>query len=374
MKDDGLILTAWAEAVRQNTPAILATVVKVSGSAYRGPGARMLVTGNGARIGSISGGCLEGDLLKKAWWLTSENGAALQVYNNTSEEDAIWEFGLGCNGVVHVFLERWNPGAMPLTIDLLNACRAARQGGVLATAIAGKHFGRRLAIFPDSASRSETVGNRPADPKFDKAVLETARMLNLTAESGVHFIEESEIFFEYIAPPLSLLVVGAGHDALPVVTFAKELGWHVTVVDGRPHFARPERFPLADRVLAVADLDDPLSGLAIDAHTAVVLMSHSYPQDTAFLRALNGASLPYLGVLGPRKRTDRMLADAHAEVPPALHSPIGLDIGADAPEEIALAIVSEIQAALAGRAGGMLVHRGGPIHESRPRIPLAETA
>ena len=133
MKDDGLILAAWSEAVRQHSPAILATVVKVSGSAYRGPGARMLITETGVRTGSISGGCLEGDVLKKAWWLTGDHPAAVRVYDNSSEEDAIWEFGLGCNGIVHVLLERWPAGANPLTVELLEACRTGPVGGVLAS-------------------------------------------------------------------------------------------------------------------------------------------------------------------------------------------------------------------------------------------------
>lgn len=363
MKDDGLILAAWAEAAVQNAPAILATVVKVSGSAYRGPGARMLVTENGGRTGSISGGCLEGDLLKKAWWLTAGSGAAMQVYDNTSEEEAIWEFGLGCNGIVHVFLERWNPGSNPLTAELLTACRTAHQGGVLATVIAGEQFGRKLAVFPDAAVRSE-IGPR----RFEDAILERAQLLKETAESGVHFIEDCEVFIEFVTPPVSLVIVGAGQDALPVVALAKELGWQVTVADGRAHFARAERFPLADRVLTVTDLEDPLRDLAIDARTAVVLMSHSYPQDAAFLKALARLPVSYLGVLGPRKRTERMLADAGAAPPPTLYSPVGLDIGANAPEEIALAIVSEIQAALNGRPGGMLFRRAGPIHETRQPV------
>jgi xanthine/CO dehydrogenase XdhC/CoxF family maturation factor len=370
MKDDGLILTAWAEAQRQNSPAILATVVKVSGSAYRGPGARMLVSESGGRTGSISGGCLEGDLLKKAWWLTAENCAAIQVYDNTSEEEAIWEFGLGCNGIVHVLLERWNAASHPLTIELLAACRAARRSGVLATVIAGHHFGRKLAIFPDSTVRSEITSIR-----LQTEILKRAQLGEQTAESAVHCIEDSEVFIEYVEPPVSLLVVGAGHDAMPVVALAKELGWHVTVVDGRAHFARPERFPLADRVLAVPDLEDPLRNLSVDSRTAVVLMSHSYSQDAAFLQALAPLPLRYLGVLGPRQRTDRMLTAAGSPLPPNLHSPVGLDIGADAAEEIALAIVSEIQAALNGRPGGMLFRRPGPIHEARQQVsPAAEIA
>ncbi len=366
MKDDALILKAWAEAGERSTSAILATVVKVSGSAYRRPGARMLVTENGGRIGSISGGCLESDVLRKAWWLTSESGAAIRVYDSSSEEDVIWEFGLGCNGIIHLLLERWDGGSQPLTVDLLTACRADRRGGVLATVISGSAVGRKVALFPDGVLRSDV-----ADPPLRSAITEEALTVYETRENTVRVLGDVEVFFEYVSAPVPLVIVGAGQDALPVVRFAKELGWDVTVIDGRANQARPERFPQADRVL-VADLKAPLRDLPIDDRTVAVLMSHSYPQDSTFLAALHAFPVRYLGVLGPRKRTSRMISEAGIQPVSALHSPVGLDIGADTPEEIALSIVSEIQASLAGRDGGMLKNRPGPIHEARNQ--LAEAA
>ncbi len=358
MKDDGLITAAWAEAVRAGMPAVLATVVKVSGSAYRSPGARMLITENGGRTGSISGGCLEGDVLKKAWWLTGERGAAIRVYDNSSEEEAIWEFGLGCNGIVHVLLERWEAGSEPLALDLLRASRADRRGGVLAVAISGDRVGQKLAVFPDGAVRAQMDRELAAEvgPAAEEAFAEQ--------ESSVRFCDGTEVFLEYVAPPVRLLLAGAGHDALPVVRYAKDLGWEVTVADGRRDLARAERFPGADRVVT-ADMADPLKDLGADGETVAILMSHSYPQDSAFFKALDGAGVRYLGVLGPRRRTERMMAENGIEENARLHSPVGLDIGADTPEEIALAMVSEIQAALRGRGGGMLKQRKGPIHQER---------
>ena len=355
MKDDGLILSAWAEASERGAAAVLATVVKVSGSSYRSPGARMLVTENGGRIGSISGGCLEGDLLKKAWWLTGA-GAAIRVYDNTSEEDAIWEFGLGCNGIVHVLLERWEADSRPLTVDLLAACRADRRGGVLATAIAGSAIGQQFAIFPDGAERSTS--------SLASLVAVDARAAMRSRVSTTCVYGDTEVFLEYIAAPVPLLIFGAGHDAVPLVRFAKELGWHCTVVDGRSNQARADRFPLADAVV-VADIGDPLQALTIDDRTVAVVMSHSYPQDSAFLDALLKSPARYVGMLGPRKRTERMLSENGLAETSALHSPVGLDIGADTPEEIALAVVSEIQAVLTQRGAGMLRDRSGPIHDAR---------
>lgn len=358
MKDDALILAKWDEAVEQNEAAILATVVKVSGSAYRSPGARMLVTDRGGRTGSISGGCLEGEILRKAWWLTAGRGAAVQIYDNTSEEEAVWEFGLGCNGIVHVLLERWEPRSSPVTIDLLRACQSDGRGGVLASAISGPSTGGKLALFPDGTCRSEL-----SDPDVRNAVEREANLAFSSRRPGWLTTDRAEFFLEYISPPVALLIVGAGQDALPVVRFAKELGWGVTVVDGRSNFARHERFPEADRVV-VLDPTDPLRGLTLDDRTAVVLMSHSYQQDSEFLAALRGCSLCYLGILGPRKRTERMMGENGHEFA-NLHSPTGLDIGADTPEEIALAVVSEIQAVISNTSGGMLTQKRGPIHAAR---------
>lgn len=358
MKDDALILAAWERATRENVSAILATVVKVSGSSYRGPGARMLITQDGSRIGSISGGCLESDVVKKAWWLTAETGATLRIYDNTSDEDAVWTFGLGCNGVVHVLIERLESGAAPLVMDVLRATQNATSGAVLATVLSGAEIGHRAGMLPDGSTRTEIRCASLARQIQDQA-LSVWEM----RKSGVACFDGIEVFLEYVAPPVRLLIVGAGHDAVPAVRFAKELGWHVTVLDGRSNYARPERFPEADRVLTV-DLAQPLAGLPLDCQTAAVVMSHSYEQDSVFLRELSRHRIAYLGALGPRKRTERMLAEAgELSVEPQLHSPIGLDIGADTPEEIALAIVSEIQAVLKARPAGMLRDRSGPIHE-----------
>ena len=270
MKDDGLILAAWKDAQHTQTSAILATVVRVSGSSYRGPGARMLLTEDGGPTASISGGCLEGDVVKKAWWLTGENDAVVRVYDNTSDDDAVWAFGLGCNGVVHVLLERLAPGATPLIVELLEACRMADAGGVLATIISPEYTGRKFAIFPDGSERSEISRG-----SLGEDLASAARRVFEKGESQTAAVGGMDAFVEYIAPPMRLVVVGAGQDALPLMRFGRELGWHITVVDGRSHLARPERFPQADRVLT-ADLNRPLENLGVNAQTAAVIMSHSY--------------------------------------------------------------------------------------------------
>jgi xanthine dehydrogenase accessory factor len=358
MKELEQILQIWSGA-EANESAVLATVVKTQGSSYRLPGARLLLMSNGKRAGSISGGCLEGDLLKKAWWLT-ENGPLVRRYDTTPEgEIGSGGFGLGCNGIIHVLLERLVPPVSPV-LDVIASVRRERRAAAIAHLIAPpKLVGQRL--FLDPAHR---VRHNIADPDLHQSIESEAQAALLDGESRLLNLNPNvEAFLEVLAPPLHLLVFGAGDDAVPLADFASYLGWRVSVFDGRAHYARAEKFPSAHRV-AVRPPDADGGDLAIDAWTAAVLMSHSYSQDLAALKQLAGQPLCYLGILGPRKRTNQLLEDAGLDAAKlgALHSPMGLDIGADGPEQVALAAVAEIQATLNQREGGLLRDRNGAIH------------
>lgn len=375
MKEIPLLLETWRDLQAAGEDAVLATVVKVEGSTYRSPGARMLIDGNGGSVGTISGGCLESHVVKRAWWLTARAPAVVCRYDTSADEDAQWAFGLGCNGVVHVLLERLSAarGAPPL--DALRQARETMRPAATAVVIAsqgcGVGVGGRLVLEPDGrlvgafgdGSEEGALAARVAQDLV--TVLHEGRGALHRYALGSGWVE---LFLELLAPPWRLVVFGAGHDAVPVVRFAKALGWHVTVADGRAHYARRERFPEADAVVVTA-ADDPLRGCGVSAEAAVVLMTHSMEQDRALLGRLLQAPPRYLGQLGPRSRTERLL-QALAEADPAfrppatdaLHAPVGLDIGAENPEEIALAIVGEIRAAFAGRGGAMLREHAGPIH------------
>lgn len=367
MKELDQILDIWEEAGQAGDSAILATIVKINGSSYRRCGARMIITSRGRKAGSISGGCLEGDILKKGWWLTEGGRSAIRKYDSTSDEDAAFEFGLGCNGIVHVLLERLETKDVS-PLSLLRLCRELRQPGVIATVISSEEstisLGQRLLLYPDGSPHTDI------SERWLVEAVETDAKACREEEKSKHLLYEAangaiEIFFEVIQPPVRLLVFGAGDDAQPVVQLAKAMGWSVTVLDGRSHYARAERFPAADQVM-VLRLDDVLEHLGLDEQTVAVVMTHSYSQDGAILKALLPAPLPYLGVLGPRRRTDLLVQEKGFdpnELGSNFHSPVGLDIGADAPEEVALAILSEIQAALNARAGGMLRNQPGPIHQ-----------
>ncbi|MDB5307588.1 MAG: putative xanthine dehydrogenase subunit [Gemmataceae bacterium] len=353
---------------------VLATVVKVEGSTYRRLGARLLVTRAGEWVGGISGGCLEGDLVRKAWWRT-ESGPAVVTYDSTADDETAWQFGLGCNGVVQVLLERLTPGGVdPLAFPR----RWVRRGepGVLATVVradpaTGAAVGDRLAVAADGGSEGDFHSDELSDllriDATECLARDRSRVETYALPGG-----EVEVFFEVVRPPLRLVVFGAGFDAVPVVRAAKSLGWRVTVVDRRPVFARQPAFTAADEVI-VAPPREVCEQLRLTARTAAVVMNHNFPDDRAVLAALLPSVVCYIGVLGPRARTEKLLAEAardgsdpSADQLARLHAPVGLDIGADTPEEIAVAVIAQIVATVSGHDGGDLRDRPGPIHRREP--------
>ncbi len=360
MRELQLITKAWDQLQESGESAVLATVVKTSGSAYRSPGARLLITPLGERYGSISGGCLEDDLIKKAWWLTESGRAVVKRYDTTSEGDVDPAFGLGCNGVVHVLVERLEPG-VPNVLDSIAQVRSSRRKAVVAR-----------AIEPDTVVGNLLVPGGEGLSR-ESQLHEYIQSAAITGRSEFFELTDGQYFVEVLEPPIRVLIVGAGSDAVPVTELCRHLGWPVTVLDGRAHYARSERFPAADEVIQRTGGE---LRARVDERTAVVLMSHSYSQDCQALRELREIELPYLGVLGPRKRTEQLLSDAQiptALIPRNLHSPIGLDIGADAPEQVALAVVAEIQASFNRRSGGLLRDKPGPIHARGAEVNIEES-
>ena len=224
------ILKAWHAGAQG---AVLATVVHVKGSAYRNPGARMLILPDGRRIGSISGGCLEVDVCQKAWWLTENGKPALRVYDSMSDDDAVWEFGLGCNGVVQVLIERIDSPEVDESLRYIEVSRSNRKTAVIATVISsspasGLKVGGRLMLDDTHVSGSL------ANTKHRSTLCERARVALHEGTNRTIEVEGSQLFIEVIRPPLRLVIYGAGHDAIPLVSLAKSLGWLVTVADGRP--------------------------------------------------------------------------------------------------------------------------------------------
>ncbi len=355
MKEIAQILELWTQAQQAGESVVLATVVRTRGSSYRLPGARLLLTSSGRHAGSVSGGCLEDDLLKKAWWLT-EHGPVIRRYDTTPEgEIATGGYGLGCNGIIHVLLER-DSSILALLRDVTDRRRAAAIAHIIAPE---GRAGQRLTIDTDGHSTHNL-----SEAELAGAMETEARQTLFSGASHTTLLDGCEFFLETLTPAVRLLVFGAGDDAVPIVHMANSLGWQVFVLDGRSHYARPERFPGA-RSVTVYRPDEPRVLSLLDPWTVAVIMSHSYSQDLAAVKHLAGRPPRYLGVLGPRKRTEQLLSDAGlnpGDLAPVLHSPMGLDIGADGPQQVALSVIAEIQATLNGREGGLLRQRAGSIH------------
>jgi xanthine dehydrogenase accessory factor len=351
-----VILDAWRGLEASNRHAVLATVVHVTGSAYRRPGARMLILPNGQRIGSISGGCLEGDVSRKAWWFTEDGKPSVRVYDTSSDEDAVWEFGLGCNGVIHVLLERVESEACRNTLAFLDS--AGSSGPATIATVIRTHGPCTAATGDRLFAGGGALHGTPIAEGLRPYIAQTLR----ERKSRLVFLRDCEVFVECILPPPSLLIFGAGHDAIPVAGLAKQLGWNITVADGRPAYATTARFPQADQVVVMRP-GSPLADLIINDETLVVMMTHNYPQDGKLLPGILRANPRYLGMLGPKKRAERLFAEIGVAMSSVnVHAPAGLDIGAQTAEGIAVSIISEIQAELAGRAGMKLRHRQAPIH------------
>ncbi len=379
MKELGEIAAVWRQAERAGEGAILATVVDVTGSSYRRPGGRLLLTRTGQRVGSISGGCLEGDLSKKAWWLT-ETGAVVRKYDTSADADGPIDFGLGCNGLIHVLIERLRPGVRSPVIESIETTRTLRRTVAVATVIRADDvslIGSRVCLLPHGEKLASSAAVPSDRAKAEKVHGWLSGLIDLqdTREEEAGHIAYNEAlhadaFVEAIAPPPQFWIFGAGDDVLPLVEHSRMLGWRTVVLDGRGHFARADRFP-ADVAVLVNSLEDPLAGLQPDRWTLAAVMSHSFSQDTAVVRALAPLDLPYVGVLGPKRRSVALLEDAGLS-PEVLrgnwHSPVGLDLGGDSPEQVALSIAAEAQAVLMGRTGGKISERGGPIHETDTRI------
>jgi len=369
MREIASILQAWRRTDFTLEKMLLATVVDVTGSAYRRAGARMLIRSDGGRVGSVSGGCLEADVILKGWWRTEGHQASVLTYDTQGDADAIRELGLGCNGRVRILLERVNSLDATDMLRFLDTCESGREPAVVATVIsapddASVAVGARLLLTGAELSGSLTRTRFGAAAKAfarDALAAGKSRVVVIPSEGG-----PVEVFVEAISPALPLVIFGGGHDALPLVQAAKHLGWHVTVADARPSYAQQHRFPMADAVV-LTEPGDLFKGVKFGGETVAVVMNHSYAVDREILSGLLRLGTGYVGLLGPRARAQQMLAELDiSDAPDCLHAPVGLDIGADTPEGISLSIVAEIQAAVAGRRGGMLRERMAPIYSAEP--------
>jgi xanthine dehydrogenase accessory factor len=356
----------------------LATIVAVRGSTYRRPGARLLVPEDGAPIGNISGGCLENDVADVARIVMTEGHARVVSFDLTADDDAVWGWGLGCNGAIELFVEPADKAA-----EVAGALRMALEEEhpiCMVTVLdpgsaAGVEQGNRLLVRTDGSTEGSL-----GDPAVDDAAAAAAAELLAAERSEVRDLAEGvRAFVEILEPPLRLVICGAGHDAAPLVAAAAGVGWSPVVVDDRPAFLTRERFPQAAGFVALERPDEVAKQAPLDERTFAVVMTHNFLRDKDYLRELLRSPVRSISMLGPGARTGRLLHElrdeglAIGEAEEArLRSPAGLDLGAEGPEEIAAAIVAEIVALKRGRGGGFLRDRRGPIHERHaPAAPAS---
>lgn len=382
MKELKEIVKAYDAAVLAGKKVALASVVHLDGSSYRRPGARMLVSDEGELTGAISGGCLEGDALRKALLAISQGRNRLITYDTNDEDDMTIGVQLGCAGVIQVLFEPLAADNGVHPVALLRKALAVRQASVLVTMFNLDH---RTGDQPGTCLLVESNGQVTGElgiVELNEVVMEDValafeRKQSIFREYRMANGAVYHAFVEYLHPPVSLVIIGAGNDAVPMMQIADSLGWEVRVVDGRNTHARPERFQAACQVL-VSRPESVLDQLSLDSRTVFVMMTHNYNYDLAMLKALLPSEVAYVGMLGPRKKLDRMLDELKhegvaldADQLNKVYGPAGLEIGAETPEEIALSMIAEIQAVLAGKSGGMLRGKSEVIHDrERTRISV----
>lgn len=370
------LLIAYDHQRQSGNPCALATVTEVEGSSYRRPGARMLVTDDGHLTGSISGGCLEGDALRRARRVMLTGKSEIIVYDSTDiEEDLQHGAQLGCEGTIHILLEPVDYVDPNNPVELLRKTSRQNQQVVLITILSAKNSignlcGKRVLITNPNQQKILLTTNEATDQLILKdalAVFQSGQSLTKDYQAGE---ENLRLFLEVILPAPQLTVFGAGNDARPLVKLAHGLGWRVHIIDGRSPQATVQRFPEAEtvEVVKLADLQKQnfFPGYA-------VLMSHNYHYDFAALQQLASFQpVIYIGILGPRKKTDRLLDDLNKagiflseEEGERLYGPVGLNIGAETAEEIAVAIMAELLAVKHQSKAGFLRDLNGPIHNRK---------
>lgn len=356
---------AWR---RLGEPLVLATVFETAGSTYSKAGHRILIAGNGDYQGLVSGGCLEGDLAERARGVIESGAPAAVTYDLRDDADALWGLGIGCNGLIRVFLQPLGPDEGYEPFATIADVLTGTQRGAVATVISAAQVG-----LQPGATLVLPMGGEPRPYPIDaphaalarlvagcRRVLETRRAERVR-DAG------TDILFAPLASVPRVLVLGAGLDAVPVVELAATLGWFVTIADHRPAYLERGDLTRADRTVLV----DPArltAQLPLDEADAILVMSHHLETDRAYLAQLAEVPARYLGVLGPRARRERLLdalGKAGERLRPRLKGPVGLDLGADSPESIALSIVAEMQTVFAGQDEREPVLYASPIENLR---------
>lgn len=370
MKEFQEIIQSYEFAKGENLSVALATVVQVDGSAYRRPGARMLVTQEGNLTGAISGGCLEGDALRKAQTVIFQQKSMLVTYDTTDEDDQKFGIGLGCNGIIHVLIEPIDFDNPVNPVELIKKALEIRAVSLLLTVFSIAHSKSEQVGTILLSQNKDQVGNYSRVSEGFLSILQTEISRFDSPHSKIKFYPESpdkfSVFFELIKPNLRVLLFGAGNDTQPVAKIAELLGMELILLDGRKNLASPSRFPQAKKIIQGA-ADEVVDQLETDIHTVALLMTHNFEYEVIVLERLLQCMIPYIGILGPKKKTEKLIERLESKglqvSTDNFYAPIGLEIGAETSEEIALSIFAEIKAVLNNKQPIFLREKEGPIHE-----------
>ena len=375
------IIDEMRRMIDESEGGALVTITRTQGSTYRREGAKMLCLKSGAMIGSISGGCLESDAYEISLEVVERNEPQIVFYDTSAEDENVWGLGLGCNGSVEVLIEPmawWRSGEgrilfgqMMGRVDKGDRCALVTllvKDGERLTGL------RRMIVDPDGKTTGalgsrglDSAAARRAQTIVTDETVRPSRKVTIDLDTSAY-----EIFVDALLPPTRLLVAGGGHDAIPMVKFAREMGLVVTLIDSRPKFATHDRFPGADQIVC-AQPEEFAQRVSLEGRPAVILMNHHYLKDRAVLGQLltSPLELTYIGALGPRVRTEKMISDLREqgltlveEKVRAVRTPVGLDVGADSPEEIAVSVLSELLAVKNKRSGLPLRERNKAIHQA----------
>ena len=364
------LAAAAARHARPGTPLALATLVGVDGSSYRQPGARLLVDADGRVLaGAISGGCLEGDVAARAGAVCESGIAATLVYDLRSDLEAIWGFGSACDGIATVLLEPYGDWMAEA-----ERIRVSRRGGAVITHLGD---GGRAQATVAIADGETLVTIAKTMHELDVAArAHIMRRVSTSMRTGRAHVVRSGLdtyFVDPLVAPIALHVIGAGRGAEAFARIACTLGWDVLIADHRPALLDSLLLPAGARSTVLRADDTAADSLVHDARTAVALLTHIFDTDLAWLARLVPSAVGYIGVLGSRQRAaklvERLAIDGVRCTPAMLHrvhAPIGLDLGGETPESIALAAIAEIEAVMHARPGGLLRERQSPIHERTP--------
>ena len=344
----GPLLPLYRRERAEGRALALGVLVHTAGSTYRKPGALILIAEDGDYAGLISGGCLEGDLREHARKVIATGAPRTVRYDTRSSDDLLWGLGLGCEGAMHILLLQAGPANGWQPLAHLAAAHAAHQPTAIGLIVESSQSEAPTGnvVLPGDAGGGSQLTSSPAAA----GVQELLRRAAAHGETAWHEQSGWKLFVLPLALPPRILLLGAGPDAVPVVDLAARLNWKVTLVDHRAAYAVPAHFPGAERVL-LARPQTLADTLDLSGFEAAVVMSHHLPSDLAYLRVLSGSAIPYVGLLGPAVRRERLLADLGAEargLQGRLHAPVGLPLGGRSPESIALAIIAQLHAVVHG--------------------------